>query len=66
MYQWFDCHGVLSLPQPDYVSAFSTTTRGYLVRKEKGAGQRNWCVLDGSTLLCYKQEEVGVGVGVGV
>ena len=53
--------------QPAYGSAFSSNTRGYLVRKGSGQGQRSWCVLDGSTLLCYKQEEVKGGhMDVGV
>ena len=61
------------LLQPAYRCAFDPRTRGYLLRCEegdegrKGAGkaiikagnwQRYWCVLDGSTLLCYLEEEV--------
>ena len=45
-------------PQPAYGSAFSITTRGYLVQKRENKAERNWCVLDGSTLLCYKEAEV--------
>ena len=59
------------LLQPAYESAFDLCTRGYLVAMETGektgtgkrgkqasVGQRRWCVLDGSSLLCYKDEEV--------
>ena len=62
-----DCH----LPtQPAYGSAFDESTQGYLLMKKeeeevgtnKGTNvrewQRYWCVLDGSTLLCYSGEEV--------
>ena len=60
-----DCH----LPtQPAYGSAFDQSTHGYLLMKEEGTNkgtnvrewQRYWCVLDGSTLLCYSGEEVSV------
>ena len=27
-------------------------------KPEKGGDQRHWCVLDGSTLICYSDEEV--------
>jgi len=56
--------------QPAYRSAFNSCTRGYLLRCEEGDEgkkgvwkaktgdwQRYWCVLDGSTLLCYLEEE---------
>ena len=66
------CHGLQPLScslQPAYGSAFAARTCGYLVLREgagagtlpRGKGQRLWCVLDGSTLLCYGDEEVSEG-----
>ena len=51
---------------PAYGSAFDQSTHGYLLMKEEGTNkgtnvrewQRYWCVLDGSTLLCYSGEEM--------
>jgi len=63
--------------QPAYRSAFDSCTRGYLLRCEEGDEgkkgvwkaktgdwQRYWCVLDGSTLLCYLEEEVCMPVAL--
>ena len=55
--------------QPSYATTFDPRTRGYLVTVEGGTGKRGkqgfggshrrrWCVLDGSSLLCYQEEEV--------
>lgn len=60
----WSCSSCLS--QPAYSSAFDPRNRGYLVhRLVEGKGQtrgrgcrRYWCVLDGSSLLCYNDEEV--------
>ena len=60
---------VLCSLQPAYGSAFAARTCGYLVLREgagagtlpRDKGQRLWCVLDGSTLLCYGDEEVSEG-----
>ena len=61
--------------QPAYSTAFDSRTRGYLVTMETGEGtgkrgkgmsggdHRSWCVLDGSSLLCYRDEEVRVPWG---
>ena len=60
------CFRYISPSQPAYGHAFSAATRGHLVCKEGGAWQRCWCVLDGSTLLCYQHEEVRRGGGRGL
>lgn len=56
-------------PQPAYRNALDTRTRGYLVKsspvnlkgslkpKNCSGWQRYWCVLDGSTLVCYSDED---------
>ena len=55
--------------QPSYRNALDTQTRGYLVMSSpvpsKGSlkpknctgWRRYWCILDGSTLVCYNDEE---------
>ena len=58
--------------QPAYSTAFDSCTRGYLVTREEGDGggkqkhgdQRCWCVLDGSSLICYRDEEVDTAWGI--
>lgn len=58
--------------QPEHIAMMSQKTRGYLIkfdeyiqgaktsgRRKRSNWQRFWAVLDGSTLLFYRDEEVG-------